>query len=82
MSQNETTEPDWMDPTKEAPSADATAYEVARDFGAAFLTEAQCSELVTIIENMRSKIARLEGYSEGLRNRLTAVRQAAGCNHD
>jgi hypothetical protein len=64
------------------PPIDATAYEVARDFGAGHITEAQCTELVTIIEHQRSRIARLEGYSEGLRDKLTAVRRAAGCNHD
>ena len=35
-----------------------------------------------IAEAAIRKIARLEGYSEGLRDTLTAVRRAAGCNHD
>jgi hypothetical protein len=28
------------------------------------------------------KIARLEGYSDGLAEQLRKVRRAAGCNHD
>ena len=34
------------------------------------------------IDDLLRKVARLEGYSEGLRNKLVAVRKAAGCGHD
>jgi hypothetical protein len=34
------------------------------------------------IDRLLIRVHRLEGYSEGLRERLTAVRRAVGCNHD
>lgn len=45
-------------------------------------TERLLDEAADEIEQLRVRVLRLEGYSEGLRERLTNVRRAAGCNHD
>lgn len=34
------------------------------------------------IERLRIRVARLEGYSDGLRERITNALRALGCNHD
>ncbi len=53
-----------------------------RQVGRSFWPDTTLREAADEIENLRIRVARLEGYSDGLAERVRQVRRAVGCDHE